>query len=332
MPARRGPSASTTSSSPRRSRYRPLLDSKKEPGVDLLRARIHAPSIALSIALAALLAGIAAACSLTTSLDGLATGPADDGGGTALVEGGAIAVDGGDGGGGQTTDSSTDASIVDAAPVPFRCVDHPEGVYCADFEGTPVSKGWSNVQTVAGGTLTAVEGRFGLGLAAGVPSYNSPTEPIASLENSLPLNNRQDFTYSVDTFIESLTASGQVDFIAFGFHGPFYILVLRAGGGGHVDLYEFGSAFGTTAGLDHYQPLLIQPKLGSWMHVVGHVTFTTGNVHLKLTFDGATAFDGDLQANPWVSQPYVYAGITQASGGGSKAISIRFDDLLVTTP
>lgn len=293
-----------------------------------MRARIHDPSIALSIAMSALLAGVAAACSLTTSLDGFSTGAAGDDGGTAVVEGGPIVVDGG----GQPTDGGTDGSTVDAAPASFRCVDHPEAVYCADFETTPVTLGWKHVNTVAGGTLNAVPGRFGLGLATFIPPYDSPAEPVASLENGLQLNDRQDFTYSVDTLIDSLTGEGEVDFIAFGFHGPFYILTLRAGGGGHVDLYEYGDAIGTTPALDHYQQLLIQPTLGSWMHVVGHVTFTPGNVHLKLTFDGATAFDGNLSANPWVGQPYVYTGITQASGGGSKAMTIRFDDLLVTTP
>jgi hypothetical protein len=289
-----------------------------------LRARPHGISLPLSVAFAALLAGVAAACSLTTSLDGFSNGAAVGDGGPALVEGGTI----GDGGG-QPTDAGDGG--FDAGPA-FRCADHPQATYCADFETTPVTLGWKHVTMVAGGTLNAVPGRFGVGLAAAVPPYDSPAEPIASLESDLQLNDRQDFTYAVDMLADSLSGGGQVDFVAFGFHGPFYILTLRAGGGGHVDLYEYGDSFGATAKLDHYLPLLVQPTLGRWVHVEGQVTFTASTIHLKLTFDGVLAFDGNLQGNPWVGQPYVYTGITQASGGGSNPITIRVDDLLVTTP
>jgi hypothetical protein len=287
-----------------------------------LRARIHLASIALS----ASLAGIVAACSLTTSLDGFATGPVADAG-PAPIEGGPIVADGGAPGDGSTTEAG-----VDAAPTPFRCSDHENALFCADFESVPVTAGWKNVATPSGGSLSADQGRFGMGLAASVPDYSSPNEPAASLESGLSLTTRQPFTFSVDTKIATLKGSGVIDFIAFGFHGEFYILVLRAGDNGHVDLYEYADPVGTTTPqLDHYQQLLVQPTLGSWMHVVGQVTFPASGAHLKLTFDGTLAFDGAISAGDYASRPYLYAGITHASSGGD-AMTILFDDILVTTP
>ena len=292
-----------------------------------MRARIHLVTF-VSIAVAAPLGTVGVACSLTTSLDGLTTEVVAETGAAPQGEAGSIAPESGSAAeGGVGADAG-----VDAAPAPFRCADHAGAPFCADFEATPVTSGWTHVNTAAGGTMAGGAGRFGQGLSASTPSHDTTTNPEAWVESgSLSIPVRQDFTFSVDIKISSLQG-GQTDFVGFGFHGPFYILTLRGEGDGKVDLYEFGEAIGDASPqLDHYQPLLVQPALGTWIHVVSHVTFASGNVHLKMTFDDVTAFDGELGADPYAGHPYAHAGISQTTGNGNPT-TIVFDDLLFTTP
>lgn len=290
-----------------------------------MRARIHLRLIA-SIALSA---AVGVACSLTTSFDGLTTNAVPDAAGPTPP------ADAGGAEGATTTGEagpSTDGSTLDAAPVPsFSCADHPTAAFCADFEAIPVTTGWVQVKTVAGGTMTSAAGRFGQGLSSTTPAHDGSTEPSAWLESdSLSIGARQDFTFSIDMMLGSLKG-GQTDFVGFGYHGPFYILTLRGEGDGKVDLYEYGDAIGMTPALDHYQPLLVQPTIGSWVHVVGHVTFSATTVHLTMTFDGVTAFDGMLGASPYAGHPYAHAGISQSTGLSNQE-TVLFDDVLVTSP
>ena len=289
-----------------------------------MRARIHLVTTAL-IAVSAALATVDVACSLTTSLDGLTTEVGAETGATPQTEAGPIVAEGGPSAG----DGAGDGA--DAAPKPFLCADHVGTAFCADFEADPVTAGWIHVNNTGGGTMIAAEGRFGRGLSATTPSHDGTIEPVAWLESdSLSIAPRTDFTFSIDVKLGSLKG-GQTDFVGFSFHGLFYILTLRAEGDGKVDLYEYGDPIDGGPQLDHYQPLLSQPAIGPWVNVVGHVTFDTDKVHLMMTFDGVTAFDGELGASPYAQRPYAHAGISQSTGD-SNPETVLFDDVLVTSP
>ncbi len=298
-----------------------------------MRARPHRISLPLSVAVAALLAGVAAACSLTTSLDGFSSGAVGD---TFVVEGGTDAATTPPEAG---TDAAprTDSGDGETTTPPFRCADYPSAVFCADFDDGAFNAGWAKTYLRNGGTLALGAGRSRTGLVATVPTRSNPTastRPVADLEMGVALSVRQPLTVAFDMLREAGGGGGGViDIGGIGFHAPFYIVTFRVENEGAVHLHEYGDPLvsgGPSLSTDF--PLGVQAAIGTWVHVTVQLTFPKATeAHLLVTFDGATAYDGAIGASPYASTPFVSAGVNNAESAG-QARTVDFDDVLVTTP
>jgi hypothetical protein len=292
-----------------------------------LRARVHRFSL-FSLVASGSLAAIAAACSLTTSLTGFSGGANDD----ATKSDAPNVVDG--------METSTDGGPLPdgadgAVATPFRCSDHPAAVLCSDFEGPSLTAGWNNTLTSNGGVLESGNGRFGRGLSSRIPAWSgavAATRPNAALETSLPLAPRQPLTLSFDTIIQPGTNTGAADFMGILFHGAYYIVAFRMDDDGKVRLLQYADPTQMMPELVTSAPLLVQPAIGTWVHVVMQLTFPAGrSAHLTITFDGTPAFDGDVAAGAYASQPYVNVGL-HGAGSAGQGRTLLVDDVLVTTP
>lgn len=220
---------------------------------------------------------------------------------------------------------------------PFACTDYPGAVFCSDFESVPVTTGWSNSFTNNGGSFEAGEGRFGRGLLARVPMHGSTptpnTRPNAAVEKALPLAPRRPFTLSFDINIEPGSGGGVVDLGGIFFPVVYYVVTFRVEDDGRVHMHEYGAPSGGMPEVITDKAILDQPPKGTWLHVVMKATFPTGaDAHLAITFDGTVVYDDVIAAGRYADQqPAIYAGISNAENAG-RARSVRFDDVLVTTP
>jgi hypothetical protein len=279
------------------------------------------PSAAALVTLATLASAVVVACSLTTDFAALSDGTDD--GGQGAGDGPAIALDG-------SADSAGPDSDLDADVKPFACSDHVGATFCSDLDGTPVSLGWTEPRVQSDGTVTSVAGRFGLGMLASSPPRTDPTDSvIAELTTTLPIAAHAPFTFAFDTKIDSSTGAGTVDLANIEFHGPYYVVSLRLNPSGTMVLRYYGDATGSASNLDERLPLLAQPALGRWVHVVMHMTFASSEPRLTVSFDGTSAFDGTIQAEPYASVPAVSVGIGGTDDLGN-AFQVAFDDVLVT--
>jgi hypothetical protein len=221
--------------------------------------------------------------------------------------------------------------------VPFRCADHAAALFCADFESGAFNTGWDTIYVPNGGTLAFGAGRFGRGLVATVPTRagtpTPSTRPNAAVEKGVSLAARAPLTLAFDVKIESgAGGAGVVEISGIDFHGPFYIVTFRMVDDGTIHLHEFGDTVGANPVIINDFPLIVQPAIGSWVHVAMQMTFpSASSARLVVLFDGATAYDGAIGAAPYASKPFVYAGISNAESAG-QARTIDFDDILVTTP
>jgi hypothetical protein len=268
-------------------------------------------------------ASIAAACSLTTSLAGFSGGPDGDAGDADARS--------------STTDGGPNMDGGDGSAATFACTDYPGAVFCSDFESVSVTTGWSSSFANNGGSIEAGEGRFGRGLLARVPTRGSTpttkTRPNAALEKALSLAPRQPFTVSFDMNIEPGSGGGVVDLGGIYFPVVYYVVTFRMENDGTIHMHEYGAPTGNMPEVVTDKSLLGQPPKGTWLHVVMKTTFPTGaDAHLTITFDGTVVYDDASAASRYADQkPSIYAGVSNAESAG-QAQSVRFDDVLVTTP
>jgi hypothetical protein len=270
--------------------------------------------------------GAVGACSLTTSFDDLTAGGGMRDGAGADVE---------------TGDGPSDAAVVDAASLPretgvdaatpFRCADHADAVFCADFETDPFDRGWDE-QLDTNGSYALIPARSSRGLSSSVPARADDSQRVAAgLADTVVMTPGTSFTYSFDILLgATLTTANIVDFGGFVFHGPYYSAVLRSSNGDFY-LQEYGDATGARPVLSTGHALTAGPKAGVWSHVEMRFTFAQSSSHAVVKLDGATVLDGDIAAYQYASTPHLVAGITNVEGHGT-AFTTVIDDVLATAP
>jgi hypothetical protein len=263
--------------------------------VKLARGRAVARVGGATLASLALLA----ACSLTTSLDGLKGGADDtvtpsDGGGETGASGEAGPLpDGGTG-----SDGGVDA---DAGPtVPYCDSLVPKPTFCDDFERTNanVVGSWGTRSLGGGGVVTidpSTRTATGRELNASIPVFPAGSVSQASLDRSFA-GIVQKLTLSYALRIEAAPGQGsqQVMLVAVSppaSNGDFfaaYLFVMPSG----VILIEQTFPGGAGAGGSFVQNTLTAPIVfGKWQRVEMTLTLTTP-ASILLTVDGAVAFDG----------------------------------------
>jgi hypothetical protein len=277
--------------------------------------------------------GLLAACSLTTSLDGLtggATGGADDGGAdqTAVTADGAV-----DGVATSEGGNETGALPDSAPPVPF-CDSLPfKPTFCDDFERTDPKGAWENVGRSGGGSVAlgpSTRTPTGRELVATIPIFAAGNVSVANLTRTLV--DAQQVTLSYSMRIDAAPTQGQQQVMLLSVTpsdgtGDFFHTYLFVSAGG-VSLVEQTFPAGAAATGTFVQSSLTEPILfGAWQRVRMTLKLSAPT-HVSLAIDGKAAFDGAPDALYRPGTAGVSAGI-HYSDTPSGPLSVHVDDLYV---
>lgn len=262
-----------------------------------------------------------AACTLTTSLSGLA-GPPEDA--DASPPDAATDADAG----------SPDADAGgDGAPLlPYCQTLIPAPAFCDDFERASPQGAWSLIRLGGGGALATEPStrRAGRELNSVIPLFGDGGVSEARLLRSFDDANEVTLSYALRVDGPPAQSVQQIMAIVVNlavgrdfFHA--YLFVRREG----ITLVEQTFPGGGSAGsVFREHPLDVPIRFGSWQRVTLTETLSAPP-HLRLTVDGKVAFDG--AADPFFRRgtPSVSAGI-HYSDAPSGPLSVRVDDLFVT--
>ena len=284
----------------------------------MARTRTYAVSFGIVAGIGSL-----AACTLVTSLDGLA-------GTTGEGEAGALEAGPGDTGAGDT------ATIVDGgeagSPSSF-CAKHATAAFCADFEDGPFTQGWGETINNTG-SFALVPAKTSRGLRVTIPDRtDANARASAAVAQTVTTGSATAFTCSFDMRIDSLAGTGIVDVGGFTFTGPFYSTHLRhnAVTGGYY-LEEYGDPLPGRPAVVKAHLLTKGPAAGAWSHVAMKFTVDAMTSSATVTIDGEVVLaDAPTDAWRFRSAPHVFGGIANAELAGS-GTSVTVDDILVTTP
>ncbi|MBX3207281.1 MAG: hypothetical protein KF764_19695 [Labilithrix sp.] len=260
------------------------------------------------------------ACSLG-SLSGYSSGgpptPADDDAGT---------PDGGPNDAGERDGDSATPNVDAAAP--FRCVDHPNAILCADFDKDPFDLGFLRDGV---GTTEATSTMFVSApnaLAASLPSRGDGT-PHAILIR--PLDALASFSLSWDTRIVTTAPQYAVDLCSIYRLNPYWTVTVRLKRdlNERLELFEFGSVTdGVPTAVVAFTPLTRKLNPDAFSRVEMRVTVSGSASSAVVLIDGQIAGTADLSAHHYTGKPHATAGISSTDGSGG-AITVITDNLLL---
>lgn len=266
-----------------------------------------------------------AACSLTTSLSGLAGPPEDDAAASADVNADAAA----------DSRAHVDASdAADAAPVvPYCQTVIPTPVFCDDFERTTPQGTWSSLIVGGGGVITTAPSTRGAGreLRSVIPVFSGGGVSEAKLRRTFADSDVVTLSYSLridaaptqgeqQAMVLMVTYPGSVDFFE-------AYLFVRPDGVKLVEQTFPGGGVGTGSIFKEHA-LTPAISFGSWQRIELTATLFKPP-RLRLTIDGKVAFEGPADPFFRPGKPSVSAGIHYANGP-SGPLSVRVDDLFLT--
>jgi hypothetical protein len=272
-----------------------------------------------------------AACSLTTSLDGISSGAPTP---LATPEGGGV-----DAGGSPEASAALDGSTgLDAAggidagpPGPFCASIVPKPTFCDDFERTSLIGAWENRSLSGGGSVTLAPSTrtpTGQELITKIPVFPAGSVSVASLDRNFVSAQRVTLSYALRIEAAPGQGSQQVMLVAVtppGASGDFfhtYLFVTSAG----VMLVEETFPGGSNAGGSFVPNTLSVPIVfGTWQRIDMTLTLVAP-ARLVLAVDGKTAFDG-------AAVPFYRPGVVAVGAGihytdtPSGPLALHVDDL-----
>jgi hypothetical protein len=299
--------------------------------VKLARGRAVAKLGGATIASLALLA----ACSLTTSLDGLrgdavdTVTPSDGGGETGASDGAGPLPDGGVG-----SDAGIDADAGPTGPYCDSLV--PKPTFCDDFERTNanVVGSWDTRALNGGGVVTidpSTRTATGRELNASIPVFAAGSVSEAALDRTF-VSSAQRIKLSYALRIEAAPGQGRQQVMLVSVSPPAsnndffeaYLFVMDTG----VILVEQTFPAGVGAGGNFVQNTLTTPiAFGKWQRIEMTLTLTAP-ASILLTVDGAVAFNG-------AADPAFKPGQVSLAGGihytdtPSGPLALHIDDLFL---
>jgi hypothetical protein len=276
-------------------------------------------------------ASVLAACTLTTSLEGLSSGGAVvDGGGPGPGEA-ATGAESGSGDTGVDAPMPIDSGTTDGGPsVPFCQTVVPAPAFCDDFERSDLKGTWDTEVLGAGGVLAiepSTRTAQGHELHATIPFFTGGGISQAHLSRNLSVASAVTLSYALR--IDSAPPQGaqqamNVRIVVEGDFASTYLLI-------HPDAVSFveqtfpQDASTMSVFIEH--PLAHPVLFGTWQRITVTTTLGASPRH-TVSIDGVVAYDAPADPFFRTGLPEIVAGIDY-SVAPTGPLSVRVDDLYV---